>query len=140
MAPASAAGDAAAGQEVFARCTPYHSTAPSEKKVVPSLAGVFGRKSGSEPGYSYSAALKAANITWDEHTLDQFLANPAAIGMLMNIFVPWTSAMRPASIVLPRPVSPVRWLPVRRRDHDGLGFLAQEKLAGTGLLGGLCPS
>ena len=88
--PASAAGDAAAGQEVFARCAPCHSTAPGEKKVGPSLAGVFGRKSGSEPGYSYSAALKAANITWDEHTLDQFLANPAADvhGTKMFISIP----------------------------------------------------
>ena len=63
---------------------------PGRKKVGPSLAGVFGRKSGSEPGYSYSAALKAANITWDEHTLDQFLANPAADvhGTKMFISIP----------------------------------------------------
>ena len=75
---AMAAGDATAGQQVFARCATCHSTAPGENKIGPSLAGVFGRKSGSEPGYSYSAALKAANITWDEHTLDQYISNPAA--------------------------------------------------------------
>lgn len=75
--PAQAAGDAAAGKQVFARCSGCHSTTPGENKIGPSLAGVFGRKSGSEPGYNYSPALKAANITWDEHTLDQFLANPA---------------------------------------------------------------
>ena len=86
----SAAGDAAAGQDVFARCAPCHSIGPGEKKVGPSLAGVFGRKSASEPGYSYSAALKAANITWDEHTLDQFLANPAGDvhGTKMFITIP----------------------------------------------------
>jgi cytochrome c len=87
---ARAAGDAAAGQQVFARCLACHSTAPGENKIGPSLAGVFGRKSGSEPGYDYSPALKAANITWDEHTLDQFLANPAADvhGTKMFISVP----------------------------------------------------
>jgi cytochrome c len=76
--PAKATGNATAGQQVFARCAGCHSTTPGENKIGPSLAGVFGRKSGSEPGYNYSPALKAANITWDEHTLDQFLANPAS--------------------------------------------------------------
>jgi cytochrome c len=79
-----------AGQQVFARCAACHSTAPGEDKIGPSLTGVFGRKSGSEPGYNYSPALKSADITWDQHTLDQFLANPAADvhGTKMFISVP----------------------------------------------------
>jgi cytochrome c len=87
---ASAVGDAAAGQQVFTRCAACHSTAPGENKIGPSLAGVFGRKSGSEAGYSYSPALKAASITWDEHTLNEFLTNPAADvhGTKMFISVP----------------------------------------------------
>jgi cytochrome c len=87
---AQAAGDAAAGQQVFARCAACHSTKAGENKIGPSLAGVVGRKSGSEPGYSYSPALKAANITWDEHTLDEFLTNPTADihGTKMFISVP----------------------------------------------------
>jgi cytochrome c len=85
-----AAGDATAGQQVFARCAACHSTKAGENKIGPSLAGVVGRKSGSEPGYSYSPALKAANITWDEHTLDEFLTNPTADihGTKMFISVP----------------------------------------------------
>jgi cytochrome c len=85
-----AAGDPTAGQQVFARCAICHSTTPGENKVGPSLAGVFGRKSGSEPGYDYSGALKSANITWDEHSLDQFLTNPQADvqGTKMFITVP----------------------------------------------------
>ena len=75
---AGAAGDATVGKQVFARCAACHSTTPGDNKVGPSLAGVLGRKSGAEPDYNYSPALKAANITWDEHTLDQFLTNPAA--------------------------------------------------------------
>jgi cytochrome c len=73
-----AAGDPAVGRQVFARCAICHSNVPGENKVGPSLAGVFGRKAGSEPGYSYSLALKSTNITWDEHTLNQFLTNPGA--------------------------------------------------------------
>jgi cytochrome c len=90
ISSAEAAGDAAAGKQVFARCAACHSTTPGENKIGPSLTGVFGRKSGSEPGYNYSPALKAANIRWDEHTLDQFLANPAADvhGTKMFINVP----------------------------------------------------
>src|ERR1700757_4754022 len=91
---ARAAGDATAGQQVFARCAACHSAKPGENKIGPSLAGVVGRKSGTEPGYSYSPALKSANITWDEHTLDQFLANPTADvhGTKMFISVPNATA------------------------------------------------
>lgn len=87
---ARAAGDATAGQQVFARCVACHSAKPGENKIGPSLAGVVGRKSGTEPGYNYSTALKSANITWDDHSLDQFLANPAADvhGTKMFISVP----------------------------------------------------
>jgi cytochrome c len=87
---ARAAGDAAAGRQIFVRCTGCHSTTRGENKIGPSLAGVLGRKSGTEAGYSYSAALKAANITWDEHSLDQFLTNPGADvhGTKMFISIP----------------------------------------------------
>jgi cytochrome c len=73
---AYAQGDAAAGEKVFAHCVPCHSTKPGENKFGPSLAGVFGRKAGTAPGYSYSSAMKGANITWDEKTLDEYLQGP----------------------------------------------------------------
>ena len=57
---AYAQGDAAAGEKVFAHCAPCHSTKPGENKFGPSLAGVFGRKSGTEPGYTYSWAPEGA--------------------------------------------------------------------------------
>ena len=72
-----AAGDSAAGQQFFTtHCSACHATEPGVNKIGPSLAGVVGRKSGSAPGFKYSPALKEANITWDEKTLDQFLQNP----------------------------------------------------------------
>jgi len=87
---AEAAGDAATGEHVFARCTVCHSPKAGENKIGPSLAGVFGRKSGSVPGYNYSPALQSAGITWDEQELDKYLANPPADvhGTKMAISVP----------------------------------------------------
>ena len=88
---ALAAGDADAGKQVFATtCTVCHATEPGVNKLGPSLAGIVGSKSGAVPGYDFSAALKGANITWDETTLDKFLQNPAADvrGTKMFINVP----------------------------------------------------
>jgi cytochrome c len=90
---AALAADPAAGQKVFAsRCSACHTAEPGVNKVGPSLAGVFGRKSGSETGFKYSAALKAANITWDEKTLDQFLENPSGDVHGTSMFVSLPSA------------------------------------------------
>jgi cytochrome c len=71
-----AAGDPATGQSVFARCAGCHSNSPGVNKIGPSLAGVIGRRSGTEPGYNYSPAMQGANITWNDATLDTFLASP----------------------------------------------------------------
>ena len=73
---AYAEGDAAAGEKVFAHCAPCHSTKPGENKFGPSLAGVVGRKAGTEPAFSYSSALKAQNITWDEASVNEWLKGP----------------------------------------------------------------
>jgi len=73
---ANAEGDAAAGEKVFAHCAPCHPTKPGENKVGPSLAGVLGRKAGTEPGFSYSSALKGQDITWDEASLNEWLQGP----------------------------------------------------------------
>jgi cytochrome c len=74
---ALAAGDPAAGQTVFAaRCAACHSTKPDDNKIGPSLAGIVGSKSGTVPGFNFSAGMKNADITWDDAELDKFLANP----------------------------------------------------------------
>ncbi len=85
-----AAGDPAAGQHVFARCAACHSTTPGENKIGPSLADVVGRKSGTVAGYSYSPAMKGANITWDDAALDKFLTSPAGFvhGTKMFLSIP----------------------------------------------------
>jgi len=90
LSKAEAAGNATAGEQVFARCAVCHSPKAGENKIGPSLAGVVGRKSGSAPGYDYSPALKSAGITWDEQELDKYLTNPPADvhGTKMVISVP----------------------------------------------------
>ena len=61
------AQDAAAGEKVFGVCKTCHQIGESAKNGVgPVLNGLIGRKSGSVPGYSYSAANKDSGITWDE--------------------------------------------------------------------------
>jgi cytochrome c len=75
---ASAASPAGAPAD-FSRCARCHSTQAGQNGIGPSLAGVFGRTSGSGPGYTYSTALKNAHLTWDDQTLDKFLQNPSGL-------------------------------------------------------------
>ena len=72
------AGDATKGKAVFARCAVCHSVDPGVKKLGPSLSGVFGRTSGTVPGFTYSPAMQKAKIRWDAKSLDGFLAKPSA--------------------------------------------------------------
>ena len=74
--PAAAAAPANTPPPAFAMCASCHSVTPHEARIGPSLFGVFGRKSGSEPGYEYSDAMKHAGKTWDEPTLDKYLTDP----------------------------------------------------------------
>jgi cytochrome c len=39
---------------------------------------VYGRVSGTVPQFTYSAALKKAHITWNDESLDRWLADPDA--------------------------------------------------------------
>lgn len=76
--PAAAEGDAAAGAKVYKRCSTCHSLTPGENMMGPSLAGVFGKKAAQE-SFKYSKAMAASGLTWDEKTLDAYLANPTAV-------------------------------------------------------------
>jgi cytochrome c2 len=72
---ASAAPDQKRGETLFAeRCSACH--ALDRNKTAPMLGGVFGRKAGTAAGYSYSPALRAADIRWSAETLDQWLTDP----------------------------------------------------------------
>jgi cytochrome c2 len=73
------AADADAGKRVFNKCAVCHSPVAGKNGVGPSLFGVVGRKSGTEPGYNYSDAMKGANKTWDEATLNAYLTDPKSV-------------------------------------------------------------
>ena len=72
--PAGAAPDPLHGEQVYARCQACHALAYD--RVGPRHCGLLGRRAGNVPGFPYSAAMKKARITWDEKTLDLFLAKP----------------------------------------------------------------
>jgi cytochrome c len=58
------------GAQVFRACVACHTLTPDEgNKAGPSLAGIFGRKIASLPGYRYSDALKHMNIVWTPETV-----------------------------------------------------------------------
>ncbi len=78
--PANASGgDTGAGRLVFRKCQACHSLEPGKNILGPSLAGIIGRKAGSEPGYNYSPAMKQANFVWDAKTLDAYLSDPQKV-------------------------------------------------------------
>ncbi len=77
---ASLAADPAAGEKLFkTQCSICHSVAPGQNRVGPTLFGVVGRRSGSVPGFNYTADHKKLDVTWDAATLDKYLANPRAM-------------------------------------------------------------
>lgn len=77
MPGAASAGDAEAGKAIFSKCKACHQIGEGAKNAVgPNLTGVFGRKSGMVEGYKYSDAMSKANLTWDEATLKEYLADP----------------------------------------------------------------
>jgi cytochrome c len=82
-AATSPAGSGAAdrrGERLFLQCRACHSLgAAQEGKIGPPLGGVIGRKAAAVPGFAYSKALAALGLTWDEPTLDRWLARPAEV-------------------------------------------------------------
>src|ERR671919_673336 len=74
-----ATGDAEAGAQVFQTCAACHTLEPGVHRTGPSLAGLFGRKSGTAEGFHrYSDALRSADLVWREDALNRFLADPQA--------------------------------------------------------------
>jgi len=74
------AADVSAGETVFnQKCKVCHQIGEGAKNFVgPELNGLMGRRTGSVPDYNYSDANKDSGITWDEGTLNVYLANPKA--------------------------------------------------------------
>jgi len=80
-ASASTAGSdadlVAQGEKVFTPCKACHTLeAGGADRLGPNLHGLFGRKSGTKPGYKFSEAMTKAGIVWDEKQIDTYMANP----------------------------------------------------------------
>ena len=71
MGPEPVQTDAASrGAEVWRACAVCHTLTPDDgNRAGPSLHGIFGRRIATAPGYSYSDALMALDITWTEETV-----------------------------------------------------------------------
>lgn len=74
MSSPNAALSATHSEQVYTRCMACHALAFD--RVGPRHCGLFGRRAGSVPGFSYSSAMKKSRIIWNEKTLDRFLKNP----------------------------------------------------------------
>jgi cytochrome c len=77
---APAPNSAIRGKLIFLRCAACHAvSSKAPPKVGPHLQGVVGRASGSVAGFTYSPAMRAAALRWDESTLDRWLTRPAGV-------------------------------------------------------------
>jgi cytochrome c len=74
---AAFAGDP--GADVFRACVACHTLTPGERgRAGPTLAGLFGRRIATLPGYNFSPALKKLDIVWTPETLSKlFELGPA---------------------------------------------------------------
>jgi cytochrome c len=73
------------GAAAAKKCGACHDfTKGGPNKVGPNLFGIVDRERGSEPGFNFSAAMKAKTGKWTYDDLNQFIANPKG-------FVPGTA-------------------------------------------------
>jgi cytochrome c len=80
-----ASADPQRGQQAAKVCQSCHTFEKGgPNRVGPNLWGVVGRPKASEPGFNYSAAMKAKGGEWTYEDLNHFLTNPKA-------FVPGTA-------------------------------------------------
>jgi cytochrome c len=74
------AADLSNGEAKFALCRSCHTTSQGGDDMTgPNLWGIFGRKAGSRPGFTYSDDLKNAGWNWDADRIDKWITNPRAI-------------------------------------------------------------
>jgi cytochrome c len=65
---AAFAGDP--GAEIYRACVACHTLSPDEgNRAGPTLAGIFGRRIATLPGYNFSDALKKLDIVWTPETV-----------------------------------------------------------------------
>jgi cytochrome c len=74
------AGIAADGQQAFNNsCRTCHTIKQGDNRLGPSLFGVVGPKAGTLSGYRFSPSMRQSGVTWDQTSLDRFIADPEAL-------------------------------------------------------------
>ena len=96
-AKSTVTGDATHGKTLYQACAACHSI--DDNDVGPKHRGVFGRRAGSLDDYTYSPALKASGIPWNETTLDRWLSNPSAFVPGTKMFFKIDDAQARADII-----------------------------------------
>ena len=61
-------------------CGDCHSLArPAKNKKGPSLLGIMGKQAAAVPNFTYSTALRSANIVWTAANMDAYIRDPKAV-------------------------------------------------------------
>ena len=76
---ASATTAAVTEPAAFAQCKACHSVEPGKNGIGPSLAGVFGDKAGTKPGFEFSDAMKNSGLVLNQSGLDRYLTDPRGV-------------------------------------------------------------
>lgn len=63
-------------QAAVEMCAACHTLTFRENRIGPPLVDVIGKRSGTEPGFAYSDAMRASGLVWDRDTLRRFLLDP----------------------------------------------------------------
>lgn len=77
-APITAQTSPGVAPPAFGACRACHTVQKGGRNGIgPNLYGVVGRAAAAAPGFTYSPAMKASKLRWDEATLGEYLAAPA---------------------------------------------------------------
>ena len=75
--PAPDPAAVARGADLYGRCVGCHSL--DRNRTGPRHCDVFGRPAATQPGFSYSTAMRQSGIVWDAAALDAFLTAPRSV-------------------------------------------------------------